>query len=401
MSYAPTFSTEISDITRNNTVYVEMLNAFADPVAGKISLVNNAQYTITQSIDFDTDGLLLPDSSQITLTTINPTANIISSSLTGTDPFLSGSTARLALIEVTIISDTGAGVFHDIAAGVGIVPFVGIVNSRIQNFASIGTVDGGSFAGENVGYLLNDAGITFNDAIVVTMAEIAFFFQSGDHMTFTGTLVTGSFDKTLANPSTGDAVFNFDPGLDITNKVTIRDSFFSTAAGGTLFAAGSLDQTDPKIVCFNNGNELDSYWAGVFGFLDNAVETEIDFVDTYTDIEGVIVAGLSNERFTLSDGVWTYIGEETIKAIINVNMSLKKALGASARTVRVALFTDTGSGFVENGSAPLDMDNNIKSFGFTGLEVLNKGDRQKLMIKNETNTDNVLIVTYDVAVHKA
>jgi len=92
---------------------------------------------------------------------------------------------------------------------------------------------------------------------------------------------------------------------------------------------------------------------------------------------------------------------EAKKFSVSVHLSLKKAQGASARTVRAALFIDTGSGFVEDGSVPLDMDNALKSFGFSGVQTINTGDKLKVMIKNETNTDNILIVTYDVVVNQA
>ena len=400
MAYIPSFATEITNINRNDVVYAESVNAFPNPVAGVITTVDNATYIATKPITFNTDVRFeIPDAGTTSFQSVSSGINIFTSNLSGTIPFMSGDIARLNINDASFFSGTGTGKMFDLTSDSTPLFAFNHRNSLIRGFSSIGAFNGGNYFSENVAWILCGEGLTLTDMAIVTMAEQGFIQQTGDHITLDGTLVAANFDRVQAAPSSGDAIFNIT--ATITDKITINDTLISNAAEGTLFAAGSKDQTHPQVIAFNNGNELDSYWAGVFGFPDNAVETEIDFIDTYTDIGGVIVAGLSNERFTLEDGVWTYIGEETIKAIININMSLKKALGASARTVRAALFTDAGSGFVENGSAPLDMDNNIKSFGFTGLEILKKGDRQKIMIKNETNTDNILIVTYDVTVHKA
>lgn len=144
----------------------------------------------------------------------------------------------------------------------------------------------------------------------------------------------------------------------------------------------------------------DEYAAfGAMGYSDNATDTVIDFADTYVDIGGTIGVG-DLRRFIFSTNELEYTGWKTDEFRISVNFSLKKALGASAREIRAALFIDTGSGFVEQGSAPMDMDNNLKSFGFVSIRELSTGDKLKMEIKNITNDDDILIVTYDLVVTK-
>lgn len=401
MGLRNTFSNVSTDVDRNNVVYVEGLNAFT-PNGGPSSMTipTGKEFIATQLVDLEDNTLDLGENSQTTISSLNPTSNGFTSAL-ASGALITGSISRFIIQGTPIISTTGTAAFMAITKGVNIVPTVNVNNARIQNFSSIGSMVGGNFFLENVAFILNDAGVTFEDMSIVTISEANFVFQGGDHITFTGTLLTGILDKILTTPASGFASFNLDSALDISTRLLIKDTVFSDAAGGTLFKPGGLDQTDPSVIGFNNGNELDSCWVGVMGFADNATETVIATVDTYTDIAGTISGSPDNERFTLLDGVLTYIGLETRKFMINVNIALKKSLGASARTVRGALFTDTGSGFIENGSAPLDMDNNIKSFGFNGVTILNTGDKLKVQIKNETNEDNILVVTYDFSVNKA
>ena len=232
------------------------------------------------------------------ISTDNPLANVLQSGVTGTTPFITGNITRLNILQTNVVSTSGDGVCFDLSNNVTPGSFF-FNEASVQRFDDIGTFDGLTFSSENVGWVLNGSGLTMNNMGVVVMTDQTFFLQTGDHITLTGTLSGyGFFGLIDASPSTGDALFNLDPALSITKKITIRDNPFSSVNGGTLFDPAGLDQTDPKVVCFNNGNELDSYWAGVFGFLDNATNTVITTVDTYTDIAGTIVAG-ANDRWSV------------------------------------------------------------------------------------------------------
>lgn len=402
MSNIPLGATVLTDLGRNSIINVESLNAFPIAVNSQINLPNIDPAYIWTKANNTLDNEFIPfDNTNISFLSFNNVANTWTATITTGATLISSTEAsRISFSGIEITSLNG-GAFVDLTAGVGGRPALAQSEQLISGFDSLGTTSGLSIFIENIGYVNNGGGITFDDAGGIIFTEANFVNQDGDHITLTGTLGFALFNTVIAAPSVGDAIFNIDSSLVIDTKIVIRDTFFDDSNGGTLFAAGGLDQTDPQVNAFNNGNALDSYWVGVMGFLDNATDTVIDFVDTYTDMAGTILAGANNERFTFSTNELTYIGLETKKFVINVHISLKKALGASARTVRAALFIDTGSGFVETGSAPLDMDNNLKSFGFAGVQILNTGTKLKVMIKNETNDDDILVVTYDVVVHEA
>jgi len=205
------------------------------------------------------------------------------------------------------------------------------------------------------------------------------------------------------NVLNGKKVWIIDQGNAGTNNVTtipnIGDS--TTIQGKTSFVLDKDGQTvafelvDDQWLIFANTDRYVAF--GAMGFSDNATDTVIVEVDTYVDIDGTIAVG-DLERFSFNTNELEYTGDKTEEFRISVSFSVKKSLGASAREIRAALFIDSGSGFVEDGSAPMDMDNNIKSFGFSSIKELSKGDKVKMMIKNVTNDDDILIVTYDFVV---
>jgi len=405
MSHRETFSTDVTNVGRNSTVYVESLDVFEPPAAQiltlqDITLRDFVHFIITQPLNAEDNTLEIPDNGTVQISTTNAVANALSTDLTGSTPFIIGEIRRLEMSNVNNVANNSDGVFWDLSKG-GAVP-AGIVafdDCTAQRFASIGTLDGLNFFSDSIGWIVCRDGITLNNMLIVQMRGHNFIGQTGDHIKFTGTLIEATLDGNVFNPVTGDSAFNIASDIDITNRISIFNSLGSLAGGGDFFDPAGLDQTDPKVICHNNGTlVIDSYWIGSMGFVNNAVNTVIALANTYTDIAGTIVAGADNERFTFLDGVLTYIGLETKKFVIAINLSLRKAAGASSRTIRAALFIDEGSGFVEGVSAPLDMNNRIRGLGFGGTQTLKTGDKVKAQIKNETNSEDILIVAYDFVI---
>lgn len=399
MSYHPTFSTRLGDIDRNNTVYAESLTAFPLPAASVIEMEDLTHYTLTKPVNGETNQLKISDNGTIQISTTNAVANVLSTDLTGTTPFFFGNITRLEIGNTNILSNNSAGHCFDLSNN--ITPgFVFLDQASIQRFDSIGTIEGSSLSAENIGFVLNDAGITLNDMLFIVFRETSFAAQTGDHIILTGTLIGAIFDSNIATPSTGDALFNIDSGLAITNKILIHNNLFSNAAGGTLFDPAGLDQTDPKVIAFNNGNEVDSNWIGSLGFEDNATVTTISSIDTYVDISGTMT-DVELERYTRSGGVLTSIGLEDIKALAQVNITASRDIPASSgRTVRAAVFVDTGSGFVEQGSASMNIRGDRTAYSFVVPLFLETNDEIKVQIKNEETLDNILVIDYNLTVAK-
>ena len=113
------------------------------------------------------------------------------------------------------------------------------------------------------------------------------------------------FKKLKGSPNSVTLVPQSGQTIEGASNFTLTGTLGSSV---TLFSDGT---TDLKIASTYNNTAV-----GVMGFLDNATDTVITTVDTYTDIAGTISAGASNEKFTLSGGVLTYTGKQSQKFVI-------------------------------------------------------------------------------------
>jgi len=401
MSYRPTFATEISNIEEFSVVYLTSMNGFPDAVANVITVPDNVTFISTKPIVLPSDVRIeVTDGGISSFQSLSAAINTYTANLSGNVPFVSGDIGRFDIADASFFSGTGEGNIFDFTSGV--LPSFTVThrNSLVFGFSAIGDFNGGTYLSENIGWVNNDAGITFTDMGTITMDEQAFRGQTGDHIIVNGTVGDAVFARVQAAPSTGDAIFNIDPAVDVTNKIIIKETLFDDSAGGTLFASGSLDQTNPRIRAFNNTNELDSYWIGSLGFKENATATVV-VLNTYTDILGTS-SDKELERFTRSGNILTYIGLENIKTNIEVTISASRTTPASsARTIRAAIFIDTGSGFVEqNDSFSMTMKGDVANFSFQIPATLTNGDIIKVQIKNEDTTDSILVVDYNLTVGK-
>lgn len=390
MSYNPTFASEISNIAEFDVIYADSVNVFAAPSSGVIATVNNATYISTKPITFGADVRFeIPVVATTSFQSLSSDINIYTSNLSGTIPFISGDIARLNIADASFFSGTGTGKMFDLTSDTAPLFAFNHRNSLISGFSVIGTLNGGNYLSENIGWVNNDAGITLTDMNVIQMAEQGFILQSGNHITINGTLGFGNFDKVAATPSTGDAVFNIDSATVIANKIVIRDNLFSDSAGGTLFAAGSKDQTDIRVICKNNGNAPDSKWIGEIGFEGNSTDTSLS-KDTPADISGTFTSGIL-ERHTRSGGEVTYTGLEDITENITVSVSIKNGTGGGKRNIQVHLLLDTGSGFAIIATHNASMSAESISLSFTKAVDLSTSDKYKAQVENIENNDDMLV----------
>jgi len=402
MAIRNTFSTTLTDIGRNNTVYVESLNSFQPPVLQvmtlqDIELRDFIHFIITKPLNSEDNSLKIPFDGTVLLSTTNVTANFLTTEITGTTPLFTGNITRLAIIRLNSLATNG-GHFFDISNGTN-SGFVFLDQSTAQGFDSIGTIEGCSFSTENVGWVSCDDGMTLNDMLFIVMREQNFVDQKGDHIKLTGTLTGATFDSNIATPASGDAIFSIASDLDISTQILIHDNLFSDAAGGDLFAAGSKNQTDPKVIARNNGNYIDSYWQASYGFNDNTEVTFINDPDTDVPIAGTF-ADNESERFTLDTvtGEVTYIGEETIKVSLKAVMSISKEL-QPFNLVKISL--SVNDSIVLLSTMPLSINKNAGQATIYTEIILNKGDTiQKPVIRNVHYTNNPLVSDCNILINK-
>ncbi len=402
MAIRNTFSTTLTDIGRNNTVYVESLDIFPTPIAKvvtlqDIDLTDFIHFIITKPLNVEDNSLKVPDDGTVLLSTTNVTANFLTTEVTGTTPAFTGNITRLAIIQLNTLATNG-GHFFDISNGTN-PGFVFLDQATAQGFDSIGTIEGCSFSTENVGWILCDDGITLNDMLFIVMREQSFAAQKGDHIKLTGTLIGATFDSIIATPDAGDAIFNIASDIDISTQILIHDNLFDDAAGGDLFDPAGLDQTDPKVIAHNNGNYIDSYWQASYGFNDNTEVTFIDDPDVDVPIAGTF-ADNESERFTLDIGTGelTYIGEEAIKISLKAVMSVSKEL-QPFNLVKVSL--SVNKEIILLSTMPLSINKNVNQATIYTEIILNKGDTiQKPVIRNVNHTNNPLVSDCNILINK-
>ena len=415
MGHTELFSTDSSNLAEFSTVYVNSLNVFPDPVAGKITLAANTTYIWTKPVNTGTIEFIIPTNGNITFTSTNAVANNWLTQIGAGQTLLSGDISRIFIDGLEIIS-FGSGKCFDLSTGTAVGPHLFLENSRIVGFDKIGNLDGIALLTKTVAYILNGDGWSLNDMSFITIEDQLYVLQSGDHITMTGNLSDFGFIREIvATPSDGDAVLNLDSALNIRRSLQISMSvfmpvpgltFFNSngieSTGGTFFKPGGLDGTDPKIRVFTVEQVIDSNWVGSLGFKENTTITTV-LLDTYTDIVGTMVAGIENERFTTLVDTLTYTGKEDIKTRIEVSISASRTVPASSgRTIRAAVFIDSGLGFIEKtDSLSMTIKGDVASFSFrTKPIILLTNDKIKVQIKNEDTIDSILIIDYNLTVEK-
>lgn len=406
MGHSETFGSDVSNLEPFSTVYVNSLRVY--PTAAfnisaslmRITVTSLKHYIHSEPVNYELEQFAIPDNGIVQISSTNPPVNTMSTDLTGTDCFINGEIARLNLEKTNVVSNVNDGVCFNLSKGAAVPGgVVALDDMTVQSFSAIGTIDGLNLFAENIGWVRNGAGLTLNNMALVQMAEQNFGLHSGDHITLTGTLREATFDRFVATPSTGDAVFNIDSSLSITNRIVVSNCLFSDAAGGTLFAAGGLDQTDIRVVAFNNGNAPDSRWIAEIGFEGNTTDTSLS-KDTPADISGTFTTG-TIERHTRSGGVTTYIGLEDITENITVSASIENGTGGGKRDVQMHLLVDTGSGFAIVATHNASMSREVISLSFTKAVDVSTGAKYKAQVENIENNDDMLVIDLTIIGIKA
>lgn len=333
MAHIPLSGTVVRDITRNKIVNVESLNVFNEFTTGRTTtLPSGVTFDVTKDFDWEDRLFIFPTDETVAFS--GSVTNGINTKISGTDVLFSGTPGRVDFNTINIISENGGKCF-DISAGVNVVPFLGLATARIQGFDAIGDLNGMSAGFENVAYIFNGAGWNMNDMGIIGMVEINFVFQTGDHITATGTSSNIFFRDILGNPSTGDQLFNFD-GLTVTGNSSFINTIFTNVNGGTsgLIQAISSDTTlgniftDIRVDTASNVVEIElpdtSTRLPAIGYkifitdTGNAQTNNITVIPNASDgttIQGVLKYGITQDNqitiFELVDSQWVITTDVT------------------------------------------------------------------------------------------
>jgi len=378
MGYQQRLGTDDTDEVRNSQKNVETLNAFPDPVGGVITFVNNTTYYVTRPINTGNLRFEWPPGGNVKLTTSSEFPNSWTTELTGDQPLFSGDIARAVLQDIDFISVNNARL-HDFVSLTAALPNFIHQRSLVFNFSSIGTVSGILSVSNNVAYVNCGAGIIFedNDEIIV-WKDFNFINQKGNHITLKGNIGDTLFKIGKGVPFTGDAIYNL--AYDSIKSLEISSILFDDTNGGTFFDPTGKDQTEKEVIIHHNLLTPDSTWTASTQFTGGTTETILSDTSTAVKLAGTYIDG-DLERFTVSNGVITYIGLEPIKPIVLASAAIKLVPSIETDVIQIAVYKNgteiittrkqqtLGSVFQTPTSPPFDLSDNIKLVTNDTLEL--------------------------------
>ena len=149
------------------------------------------------------------------------------------------------------------------------------------------------------------------DAENTTFFEVNEMFVLGRNSTITsffrvhGNQTTGAVNFILASVSVGnlETLYDIDPDIkDSVNSILISNTQKLGAFNGTVFAPGSLDQTDPVVTAFGNASVFpDSTVKGKLEITDNSLVTDIVDQNVAVPINATWNDGTIEERLCFQD----------------------------------------------------------------------------------------------------
>lgn len=213
-------------------------------------------------------------------------------------------------------------------------------------------------------------------------------------------------DSTGADVLNTKEIFIIDRGNAATNNITIipNASDNTTIEGESSYVV----QIDNAIVSFKL---IDGVWCkivetdpilnlGAFHMHDNVTITTINTVDTNTDIAGTAAASPLNSNFTFatSPNTLTYTGIKDITTVLTISAAMSKA-NASDKIFKVL--------GIKNGAEILGCNvatNILKAKIEVSVSypvALSTGDEVKIMIRNETDAEDIDITDLIIVMFEA
>jgi hypothetical protein len=221
---------------------------------------------------------------------------------------------------------------------------------------------------------------------------------------------TGAFSLTL--PPTGGTAVLDGKIIAIQNKTTgiINDiTLLPNATGGASIEGESsfVMQTDgQRVLLWLQGdtwiflaNTNPTLNLGGFHMHENAVITEIDFVDTNTDTEGTATALALNNNFSFATApnALTYTGIKDITVQINIAAAISKA-NSSDKIYRI-LGIKNGSE-IEGLNIATNILKAMLEVSITYPVILSTNDVIKVMIRNEADDEDVDVTDLVVMINE-
>lgn len=207
--------------------------------------------------------------------------------------------------------------------------------------------------------------------------------QTTSMFTFQGANNELQMSNFATRPKSNESVFDIKSSSTM-DVASITGSPVNLLELGSVFAAGSKNQTDINWNFIGNSNIPDSM-AGLFtSFQNNALVTTIAMVDTPVKINAVwLEDSIITERFTFnSNGTMTYIGLESIDISIGAIATFN-----ITGTKQLSLYVAKNGSVASSTQATAEVKNDVQMTVFGTISVVTN-DTIELQVENNTDAVN-------------
>lgn len=404
MAYIPSFATEVSDIPRNNRVYVESVNAFPDPVDGVITPITNTNYIFTKSFSFGSNQIQIPTAGQVEFRGTSELLEPILSDVANGTPLFIGDLQRFVIREVDFLNTTGTGKFVDFKAIISPSPTALFRTFFVIGFDDLGTFDGIFVISNNVVFVNATKGLRIinpdSKRAAVLINDMQFSNQQGTFLSIEDEMRFLSVDNIVGEPTTGDSLLFIDPDIVLLSpdavagggSATIINCAFTGVNGGNFLAPGSLDETDPRFTFNNIAFAKDSVIAASTGFTGNTTPTTLADTSTFVKIEGTYISGYL-ERFTESNGVLTFIDINPSNIKITGVIQLLLTPTTETDIIEISIFhngTEISSSRIQQTLGAVFQTPTSPLFYVSENVTLEEDDTIDIRMRNISNATNVI-----------
>jgi len=384
-----------------DVVLIEDISDFPAPVLDVITMPDKTVYLIRGVVDMGTTRLQVVTNGTVLLLGYSLLQDVLS--YTGTDPFLTASSATIGARHVGFNTPNANLLdFTNVAPNVAFATFL---NVNILECKKIGTISDGNV-------------VIFQNMIITSVTEspsIAFsgandVFQMSDTIitSYVGTffdLGTATFDlfrmegSRTTHPTPNVAL----SGLADSGNINVGGSgrFFGNDSFGAVPVISGISPKDGRWKFTANNNIPDSDTRGMLYFSANTDATVISIADTYTEVDNgtappTFILDSTSERVSQPVNNSLKIDDETPhNTRVQANVSVRTVTGGGNKVVDIAVFesTDDGATFTQVSTISSQSD-----VGVTGGVIVVSAPitteldaRYQLRIKNITDTTNLVV----------
>ena len=376
------FSTATGGSVANIVYFIASKSDFPTAVGGVITLLDNATYYVTTTVDLLGDRIVSGQNSVI-LGFSSENCYLKSTGLNSATALITSNYS----LPIRNISFTHGTVFN--LDGDGVTTALDWFGINFVNCATVGTIKDYSNFVMGDSAFLNSSGMTFDGSIgTIAFGNCLFDTSSGGTaITLASTLTVSRRFRIIYSSFvtlSGETSLNVSSSATIGNERYILDTV--NFSGGGSYILG-VDQTSNKTLFTNCVGIQNTTTRGFYYMVNNTTDTPIGVpnVNVWVKALGTTTADSNNSKFTHTNNRLTYTGAFNTSFLVSVNTAVRS--GASNQNISI--------GIAKNGSILPNSEMTIRTStsnqehpGSTQYQIdLVTNDYVELFVKNNQSTD--------------